>query len=111
VLNAGHKKPGCRSRPRSGPEAAAAFAFAMLAGADAPPGGDKALCVREDPDLFFPDPQDLAGQEAAKAICAQCDLRQQCRGWAVTHGVRFGVWGGTTEQERAADRRRRRKAA
>jgi WhiB family redox-sensing transcriptional regulator len=115
VLNRGHAT-GCRARPRSGPEAAAALAFAMLAGRDAagdsPPGGPKALCTREkDPDLFFPNRQDLAGQEEAKAICAQCDLCQQCRRWALAHTVPFGVWGGTTEGERAAARRRKRQAA
>ncbi|MGH3401931.1 MAG: WhiB family transcriptional regulator [Streptosporangiaceae bacterium] len=38
---------------------------------------------------------------AAKAICADCQVRQQCLRFAVSTGQAHEIWGGTTEEERA----------
>lgn len=47
---------------------------------------------------FFPEPADREGIAAAKAVCAGCAVRQECR---ATHFQEpFGVWFGTTESER-----------
>ncbi|MGA4847452.1 WhiB family transcriptional regulator [Streptomyces sp. G5(2025)] len=65
----------------------------------------RAACVDEDPDLFFPvgttGPalRDLA---AAKRVCARCPVSGQCLAWALRTGQTAGVWGGTCEEERAA---------
>ncbi len=38
--------------------------------------------------------------EAAKAICAQCPVIDQCREYALASQEPFGVWGGLTQEER-----------
>lgn len=39
--------------------------------------------------------------EAAKAICEQCPVIQQCREHALAVREPYGVWGGLSEDERA----------
>lgn len=39
-------------------------------------------------------------QEAAKAICKQCDVQAECLNYAISRPEIFGVWGGTTAAER-----------
>lgn len=58
-----------------------------------------AACRDADPGLFF------AGTEGgdtrtAQRICAGCPVRDECLDWALAAGMPYGVWGGTTEQER-----------
>ena len=36
----------------------------------------------------------------AKAICAQCPVKQQCLDHALEFDERHGIWGGTTPSER-----------
>ncbi|MBM7172286.1 WhiB family transcriptional regulator [Streptomyces sp. G44] len=73
----------------------------------------RAACVDEDPDLFFPVGttglalRDLA---AAKRVCARCPVRGECLAWALETGQAAGVWGGTDEVERAALRGETRRA-
>ncbi len=67
-------------------------------------------CLREDPDLFFPDKSrgPLGTQIAvAKAICARCPVAAVCLSWAVETNQPQGVWGGTDEIERQQIRRKR----
>lgn len=73
----------------------------------------RGLCLSEDPDLFFPigrgslDSGPVAIQtDEAKAVCRQCPVAKQCLQWAVDAGPVEGIWGGTTEGERRAMRRR-----
>ncbi|MGW0705528.1 WhiB family transcriptional regulator [Streptomyces sp. NPDC002643] len=69
---------------------------------------ERAACLREDPDLFFPigaGGLTLEQIDAAKAVCARCSVLEQCLEWAVETGNVEGVWGGTTESERRAMRR------
>lgn len=70
----------------------------LLAGIAAQIWQDDALCAETDPDQFFSD--DDAGDEAAKAICAQCPVLVECRHYALERDERHGVWGGMTEDER-----------
>ena len=66
-------------------------------------------CNREDPELFFPMPQGpgLAQLERARAVCARCRVRAECLSFALETAQDHGVWGGTSEEERRAQRRAR----
>jgi len=56
-----------------------------------------AVCGQTDPDVFFPD---TGRSKITKRTCAGCPVRTECLEWALTHGERFGIWGGLSEQER-----------
>ncbi|MET7442847.1 WhiB family transcriptional regulator [Streptomyces sp. NPDC004082] len=70
---------------------------------------DAAACRSVDPDLFFPvgstGPALLQIREA-KAVCRSCPVREACLQWALDTGQTLGVWGGTSENERRALKRR-----
>jgi WhiB family redox-sensing transcriptional regulator len=71
---------------------------------------DRAECLGEDPDLFFPvgtAGSALVQVERAKAVCRRCPVRQACLELAVSEGQQGGVWGGLSEEERRALLRRR----
>jgi WhiB family transcriptional regulator, redox-sensing transcriptional regulator len=74
----------------------------------APGWHDRAACISEDVDLFFPVAP--ADEIAAKAICAGCPVRAKCLDYATAHAL-LGIWGGTTEDERRNTRRRELRAA
>jgi WhiB family redox-sensing transcriptional regulator len=59
---------------------------------------ERASCYGLDPEIFFPTTEEEAG--LALAYCAMCPVRDVCLAWAVRNGERYGVWGGTTEQQR-----------
>ena len=71
-------------------------------------------CNDEDPDLFFPisaSDASLEQIEKATAICAGCAVQAECLRYALTDNIKYGIWGGRTEQQRqslARARRRRR---
>ena len=44
-------------------------------------------------------------------ICAGCKVRPECLDFAVTYSQMYGIWGGTTAEDRQRDRRRKRRAA
>jgi WhiB family transcriptional regulator, redox-sensing transcriptional regulator len=70
-------------------------------------------CRDEDPDLFFPiTSKGPAARQilAAKAVCARCPVRSDCLDSALEDSYSYGVWGGTTEEERKAMRRARTRA-
>ena len=69
----------------------------------------RAACRGVDPDIFYPVSDEEAGP--AKAICAQCPVRQPCLEHALDVRERDGVWGGATERERRRMLRQRRKSA
>jgi WhiB family redox-sensing transcriptional regulator len=72
-----------------------------------------ALC-REDPDLFFPvgSRGPAAEQiEEAKATCRRCPLIEQCRRELERWPGAYGVWAGTSEDDRINERRRLRRLA
>jgi WhiB family redox-sensing transcriptional regulator len=67
-----------------------------------------AACRHCDPELFFPiGTGEVADRQAvaAKTVCRRCPVIATCLEWATTNGPVAGVWGGTTELERAAARR------
>ena len=64
-------------------------------------------CRHSDPELFFPVVESgpgLVQLEAAKAVCARCDVRAECLSFATATVQDHGVWGGTSEEERRAAR-------
>ncbi|HVM67315.1 MAG TPA: WhiB family transcriptional regulator [Acidimicrobiales bacterium] len=67
-----------------------------------------AACAEVDSDLFFP--VGVTGPAipqiaAAKAVCARCGVRSECLEFAIVTNQEYGVWGGTSEEERRALRR------
>jgi WhiB family redox-sensing transcriptional regulator len=64
-------------------------------------------CRRENPDVFF-HPEGERGSSrrrrdrAAKAVCLDCPVLQNCRKHALQVREPYGVWGGMTEHERGA---------
>jgi len=72
----------------------------------------RAKCRDVDPELFFPvgTTGPAAAQiEAAKEVCVNCSVRDECLEWALVTGQDAGVWGGTSEEERRSIRRARRR--
>ena len=70
---------------------------------------NRAACLDEDPELFFPigntGPALLQIKEA-KAVCGRCKVVETCLEWAMESGQDFGVWGGLSEDERRSLKRR-----
>ena len=69
----------------------------------------RALCRDEDPELFFPigtTGPAVVQIEQAKAVCRRCPVVSSCLDWALTSGQDSGVWGGLSEDERRALKRR-----
>ncbi len=74
---------------------------------------DDARCRGTSPELFFPiGTTGLAVEQiaAAKQICCECRCREECLEFALRTNQYTGIWGGASEQERRAIRRRRRQA-
>ncbi|MGW1378860.1 WhiB family transcriptional regulator [Streptomyces sp. NPDC002446] len=68
-----------------------------------------AACRVEDPELFFPVGSNgpaLLQVEMAKTVCRRCPVMGQCLQWALEYRQDAGVWGGMSEDERQAMRRR-----
>jgi len=71
---------------------------------------DRAACRGEDPELFFPEGNTapaLRQTEEAKAVCGRCEVAETCLKWAMDSGQDTGVWGGLSEGDRRALKRRR----
>lgn len=68
-------------------------------------------CANLDTELFFPE-----GEEQTKnslqvliPICKACKFNSACLEYAIRDTTIMGIWGGTTEKERAGIRRMRRR--
>src|ERR1700716_4078449 len=86
---------------------------------------DAAACKSEDLLLFFgPDgerqPEREIRERKAKGVCAACPVRlgglhyavgRECLNYAVSRRENYGTWGGLSEDERPAERRRRMRRA
>lgn len=69
----------------------------------------RAICRDEDPELFFPvgtSGPAIAQIQTAKAVCGRCPVASECLAWALESGQDAGVWGGLSEDERRALKRR-----
>lgn len=96
--------------PHTAPDAAPETATGTPLGSSKPraAGGrwqHYAACRDQDPELFFPigsaGPA-LTRTAEAKSVCAACGVKRMCLQWALDSGQDFGVWGGTSEDERGA---------
>ena len=68
-----------------------------------------AACRDMDTDLFFPVGVTGAAElqiSEAKALCRTCPVRDDCLAFAIRTNQVYGVWGGASEDERRAIRRR-----
>ena len=66
-------------------------------------------CLDESPELFFPIGNTgpaLDQIEEAKAVCARCEVVEDCLHWAIENSQDAGVWGGLSEEERRTIKRR-----
>lgn len=80
-----------------------------------------AVCREIDADLFFPNPGNFRGINAAKAVCASCPVRRACLTAALAEeggrakDNRYGIRGGTAPGQRyaiyTAARKRQQRAA
>ncbi|HET8601663.1 MAG TPA: WhiB family transcriptional regulator [Segeticoccus sp.] len=74
---------------------------------------NRAACLDEDPELFFPIGNTgpaIAQIEEAKQVCRRCPVIETCLKWALETGQDAGVWGGLSEDERRALKRRNARA-
>jgi WhiB family transcriptional regulator, redox-sensing transcriptional regulator len=86
----------------------------MIATGSATDWRSAGACLGADPDLFFPISTTGPAEKQvarAKTICAGCTVRTECLEFALAHEQVYGIWGGTTPEDRQRDRRRRRRAA
>jgi WhiB family redox-sensing transcriptional regulator len=70
-----------------------------------------AACRDEEPELFFPvgtNGPALLQTAEARSVCLRCPVRSTCLSWALESGQDTGIWGGLTEDERRALKRRNR---
>ena len=69
----------------------------------------RAACRDEDPELFFPigtTGPALLQVDDAKAVCRRCTVIDDCLSWSLETSQEAGVWGGLSEDERRALKRR-----
>ena len=69
----------------------------------------EAACREVDPELFFPIGNSgpaLLQIDEAKQVCRRCSVMDECLRWAIDSGQDAGVWGGMSEDERRALKRR-----
>lgn len=68
---------------------------------------DNAACLGMETELFFPLPgRHNPDTVTAKEICRRCPVTAQCLEWAMSERELYGIWGGRTQEERAAVMRR-----
>ena len=74
---------------------------------------NRAACLDESPEFFFPIGNASSAVlqiEKAKAVCRRCEVVETCLKWAIESGQDAGVWGGLSEDERRALKRRNARA-
>lgn len=60
----------------------------------------QAACREHDPEIWYPDYTGPVSTIRAKTVCRECPVRVNCLLEALATGEDFGIWGGTTPQER-----------
>ena len=61
----------------------------------------RALCAGANPEIF----EDPDHVETAKAYCSRCRVQPSCLDFALSFSEVYGIWGGTTDEERRALKR------
>jgi WhiB family redox-sensing transcriptional regulator len=81
---------------------AGGFFFSLESHMNAPSWREQAACRGAAQEVFFPSRpgKAIVDVEDAKRVCATCPVQPQCLEFALLTRQDFGVWGGTTEQER-----------
>ena len=71
---------------------------------------DSAACRQVGPAAFFaePGPGERSANLQALRICRHCPVQAECLEFALDTDQRWGVWGGTTEMQRAEMKGRKR---
>jgi len=64
---------------------------------------ERGACFGSYSGVFFPERGEST--KAARVICDECVVVQECSDFAVGENQRFGVWGSTTERERVKIRK------
>lgn len=59
---------------------------------------ERAACIGEDPELFFPDRGD--SHRPGKAICAGCDVGDECLSYSLRTNSEYGMWNGQIKQRK-----------
>lgn len=70
---------------------------------------DRSACLTVDPELFFPVGNTGPAVEQidrAKTVCYSCPVTEHCLQYALDTNQDSGVWGGLSEDERRALKRR-----
>ncbi|GLY55345.1 WhiB family transcriptional regulator [Lentzea sp. NBRC 102530] len=57
------------------------------------------LCKETDPEAFYPLATGGTNGREGKRICAACPAQLMCLDWGLHH-ERYGIWGGTSVNER-----------
>lgn len=66
-----------------------------------------AECRDEDPSLFFP--ADGKITPAAQELCDRCPVQPECEAFVLGQRIEFGTFGGLSEYDRRAKRRKSRR--
>ena len=61
---------------------------------------DAAACRGMNPNIFYPEAR--SDEDAAKRICRECVVQNECITSALINGEKDGIWGGSTPKERTA---------
>jgi WhiB family transcriptional regulator, redox-sensing transcriptional regulator len=94
-----------RTRDTSAADLADAFASMLDRASRELAWADQALCAETDPEAFYPEKG--SSTREAKRTCMACEVRSECLEYALARDERFGVWGGLSERQRRALRRKR----
>lgn len=65
----------------------------------------RAACRGSNLNVFFPNQGEDCG--AAKSVCANCPVTNECLEYALAAGEKYGVWGGVGEDGRRKLRKQR----
>lgn len=67
-----------------------------------------ANCQGVDPDLYFPEKHEAKRAYAiTRPICATCEVKDECREYAIENRMDSGMWGGMTANDLRKERLRR----
>jgi WhiB family transcriptional regulator, redox-sensing transcriptional regulator len=66
---------------------------------------DRAACHGLPDEYFFPPPK-VRVLDQTRRICGSCEVRKECLAYALHYSEDDGIWGGLSEAERRALKRR-----
>jgi WhiB family redox-sensing transcriptional regulator len=75
------------------------------------PWMDEALCREVGTEMFFPEESATRSAIKAKKVCSVCPVIHDCLDYALSFPSLQGIYGGTTERDRYAIKRKRRRSA